>query len=147
MSISSISAATYTPPTSGSSLQSQILQAFKNLAQALQSNNLTGAQQAYTTLSQLIGSQGSSSQNSTNPLSQALSQIGSDLQSNNLAGAQQAFASLLQQASQQASTGQPQTDGHHGHHHHHGTGSVTQATSGTSLTGAASGPGSLNAIA
>jgi hypothetical protein len=106
MSISGISAATYTPPTSGSSLQSQISQALNNLVQALQSNNLDAAKQAYNTLSQLVGGQGSS-QDST-ILFKALSEIGSDLQSGNLPGAQQALASLIEQqqnSSAQAASG------------------------------------------
>jgi len=127
MSISGISASTYSLPTSGSSSQSQIVQAFKSLAQALQSDNLTGAQTAYNTLTKLLGNQGSS-QNSNSTLSQALSQIGSDLQSNNLSGAQQTFASLVQQLAQQASAGQLTP----------GLVSTTQAASGTSSTGAAS---------
>jgi hypothetical protein len=150
MSISSVTAAIYTPPVnSASSPQSQIGQAFQNLAQALQSNNVTGAKQAYTALSQLLASQGTSQ---SSPFSQALGQIGAALQANNLAGAQRAFATLLQHASalQPAAVGQPQTHGHHGHHHHGGTlaiGSAAQATSGTSLTAAVSGQGSVIATA
>jgi hypothetical protein len=129
MSISSISAATYTPPVSGSSLQSQISQAFKNLVQALQSNNLSAAQQAYNTLTQLVGGQGSS-QDST-ILFKALSEIGSDLQSGNLSGAQQTLGSLVEQIAQQNSSTQ----------------AATQAAGGSSPTGVTSGQALLNATA
>lgn len=135
MSISSISASIYMSPTSGSSSQSLIAQAFKNLAQALQSNNLTAAQKAYGTLNQALGGQSQSSSNTT--LSQALSQIGSDLQSGNLSGAQQTFATMLQQLAEQASAGQLTS----------GLFASTQATSGTSSTAAASGQGRLNVFA
>lgn len=104
--ISSVLAASYTPPhiNSAGSLQSQIAQAFQNLAQALQSNNQTAVQQAYAALAQLLGQE--ASQNSDSVLSQGLSQIGGDLQQGNLSGAQQTVATLLQQLAKQASAGQ-----------------------------------------
>jgi hypothetical protein len=77
-------------------------QAFNQLTNALQSGDLTAAQNAYNTLSSSPMAQGDS------PFAQALQQIGKDLQSNNLSGAQDALKSLQQQ--QRA---------HRGHHHHH----------------------------
>lgn len=82
-------------------------QAFGQLTNALQSGNLTAAQDAYNTLASSPLAQGNS------PFAQALKQIGQDLQSGDIADAQKALASLQQQ--QQA------RGGHH-HHHHHGGG-------------------------
>ncbi len=82
-------------------------QAFGQLTNALQSGNLTAAQDAYNTLASSPIAQGNS------PFAQALQQIGQDLQSGDIADAQKALASLQQQ--QQA------RGGHH-HHHHHGGG-------------------------
>jgi hypothetical protein len=91
--------------SSGSSVsfqQSPFAQAFQSLAQALQSGDLAGAQKAFSTLSQLLNNQnsssygpnGQSSTSSQDPFITALNQIGSDLQSGDLAGAQQTLASL-----------------------------------------------------
>jgi uncharacterized protein (DUF2336 family) len=77
-------------------------QAFSQLTNALQSGNLSAAQNAYTTLASSPAAQGNG------PFAQALQQIGQDLQSGDLGDAQKALAALQQQ--QQA----------HGHHHHHG---------------------------
>ena len=77
-------------------------QAFSQLTNALQSGNLSAAQDAYSTLASSPAAQGNG------PFAQALQQIGQDLQSGDLKDAQQALASLQQQ--QQA----------RGHHHHHG---------------------------
>jgi hypothetical protein len=85
-------------------------QAFNQLANALQSNNLTAAQDAYNTLASSPAAQGSG------PFAQALQQIGQDLKSGALGDAQQALASLQQQ--QQA----------HGHHHHHHGGGISGAS-------------------
>lgn len=73
-------------------------QNFEALAQALQSNDLTGAKQAYSALTQ-------NNPGGTPPPNSPLAQIGQALQSNDLSGAQNAFATL------QA--------GRHKHHHHH----------------------------
>jgi hypothetical protein len=93
-------------------------QDFQSLVSAISSGNLSQAQQAYATLTQLQTGNGTSSSSSTssassapqNGFQQALSQIGSDLQSGNITGAQQTLASL-----QQSHEGG-------GHHHHHGGG-------------------------
>lgn len=73
-------------------------QSFEALAQALQSNDLTAAQQAYASLVQ-------NTPGGTIPPNSPLAQIGQALQSNDLTAAQNAFATL------QA--------GRHKHHHHH----------------------------
>ena len=116
-------------------------QQFAQLAKAISSGDLTGAQQAFAQLSQTLGnnSNGSTAGNSNDPVSQALSSIGQALQSGDIGGAQQALASLQQQA-----------QGARGHHHHGhrgdagqngddanasstATASVTAGTSGATL--------------
>jgi uncharacterized protein (DUF2336 family) len=87
-------------------------QAFSQLTNALQSGNLSAAQNAYTTLASSPAAQGNG------PFAQALQQIGQDLQSGDLGDAQKALAALQQQ--QQA----------HGHHHHH-HGGVSAASNST----------------
>jgi DNA-binding FadR family transcriptional regulator len=105
---------------------------FKSLAQALQSGDLAGAQQAMASLQQdspwvnraLSGATDGNSTSggaATSPL-QALSKA---LQSGDLAGAQQAFAKLQQAVG-----------GHHGHHHH----AASAASSATASTTATSAP-------
>jgi hypothetical protein len=79
-------------------------QAFQQLSSALQSGDLAGAQTAYSTLSQSIGT------NANSPLASALQQIGSDLQSGDLTGAQATLSALQQQTQAQRAH----------HHHHHG---------------------------
>ncbi len=72
-------------------------QNFSNLTSALQSGNLSAAQQAFSSLS------GNSSNVSSNS---PLAQLGQALQSGNLTAAQQAMQTLMSQRG--------------GHHHHHG---------------------------
>jgi hypothetical protein len=83
-------------------------QAFSQLASALQSGDLSGAQQAYATLASSPAAQGNS------PSAQALQKIGQDLQSGDLADAQKALASLQHAR---------------GHHHHHGAKPAEQPNS------------------
>lgn len=97
--------------------------AFGQLVGALQSGDLSSAQDAYNTLASSPLAQGNS------PLAQTLQQIGQDLQSGDIAGAQKALASLQQQ--QHA----------HGHHHHHHGGSEV---SGASNTNSANGTNGTN---
>ncbi|HVN27422.1 MAG TPA: hypothetical protein VMT64_03000 [Candidatus Binataceae bacterium] len=86
-SLASLSAATATDTTRNTGFYS----GFEQLASSLQSGNLSGAQQAYNTLSGLL-------KNSTtaSPVSQAFKAIGEALQSGNLGAAQQAFSTLQQ---------------------------------------------------
>ncbi|MGO8919016.1 MAG: hypothetical protein ACLQJR_24205 [Stellaceae bacterium] len=98
MSITSVtsSQASFTPPSSQQ--MTEFKNDFQQLAQAIQSGNLSSAQQAYATLSQFISQNPSpgGANGQSNPLTQALSQIGSALQSGNLSGAQSALTSLQQ---------------------------------------------------
>src|SRR5262249_58554963 len=85
-------------------------QQFLQLARAISSSNLSGAQQAFANLSQTLGNgaNGGDSSNPTDPVSQALAAIGQALQSGDIGAAQQALASLQQ------------AHGARGHHHPHG---------------------------
>jgi len=94
-------------------------QTFGQLANAIQSGDLTSAQNAYNTLASSPLAQGNS------PFAQALQQIGQDLQNNDIAGAQKALAVLQQQL---------QARGGH-HHHHHGGGGVESASSTSNTNG------------
>ena len=113
MAVSGISPSSQLPPQSAQSSQSDPQQLFSQLASAISSGNLTGAQQAYTQLTQSLGS----NVNPNSPVGQALNQIGQELQSGSISGAQQALTSLQQQL-QAGQTGQASK----GHHHHGGGG-------------------------
>lgn len=104
-------------------------QQFLQLVKAINSGNLTGAQQALAQLNQTLGnnSNGSNNADSPNdPFAQALDTIGQALQSGDIGGGQQALASLQQQA--QAARG---------HHHHHGHGGDAGSTGSTNASGTA----------
>jgi hypothetical protein len=132
MSVSPISSVGYTYQTYQTNWQnnvSQIKQDFQSLASDLQSNNLTGAQQAFTALQQLLPNPSAGNQTQTgqsgsgqNQFGTDLSAVGQALQNGDLSGAQQAFATLQQDM--QSVQGQ-----HHYHHHHHHGSSSTQSTS------------------
>jgi len=107
MSISGISSM-QSPYQPGSQSSAQGLGGYmQQLASALQSGNLSSAQQAYGGVeSSLQGIQGSSAASGTSSsqggsflsqLQQAMNQIGSDLQSGNLPAAKTAFTNLQQQ--------------------------------------------------
>jgi DNA-binding FadR family transcriptional regulator len=106
---------------------------FQQLAQALQSGNMTGAQQAFAALQQAGSSSGAQGQSSppsgqSNPLANDFSTLGQALQAGDLSSAQKAFATLQQdmQGIRQAH-----------HHHHHGgvQNAAASAVSGLSATG------------
>ncbi len=96
-------------------------QSFQTLAQALQSNDLSAAQQAYTSLVQ-------NTPGGTVPPNSPLAQIGQALQSNDLSSAQKAFTAL-------------QAGRHGHHHHHHGTPPTDASPTGSPQTSTASGTG------
>ncbi len=83
---------------------------FQQLAQALQSGNLSSAQQVFGALTQ--NASGSTAIQNTQ-LGQDFSTLGSDLQAGNLTAAQKAYATLKQDVQNASSAGQV-------HHHHHG---------------------------
>jgi hypothetical protein len=99
--------------SSASTTNNPIEQAFAQLAQDLQSGNLSAAQQDYSTIQQDMQSASAthghhhhhhseSSQESgdDNTLEQLFGQLGQDLQSGNLSAAQQDYTSLQQQFQQ-----------------------------------------------
>ena len=134
MSTSSISSASsgYQP----NSLQSTLRQNFQTLSQAIQSGNLSAAQQAYAARSQNAPAQANGS--AANPFQQALAGIGSALQSGDIASAQTALQGLQQNMK-----------AHHGHHHRGSAdagGSSAQASTAIStLLSAASPPVDISA--
>jgi hypothetical protein len=93
---------------------------FQQFAQALQSGNLTGAQQAFSALTSSAASSGLLSVQ----LKQDLSKLGSALQSGNLTGARDAYTSVQQNLQ----NSNPVT----AHHHrpHSGGGGLQFLTSG-----------------
>ncbi len=99
---------------------SQRIQDFQALQSALQSGNLSGAQQALAAFqqdqpksSQAVSNSSASSQ--TSPVAKDLQALQSALQSGNLSGAQQAFASFKQDV--QSAGGAHRAHHHHGGHH------------------------------
>lgn len=148
MTVSAISANSYLQniasssaqqPSSGASTRS----AFKSLAQALQSGDLQGAQQAFKTIQGAWSArltQTSPNTQSTNgsntTVQNAFASLGQALQSGDLQGAQQAF-STLQNAVQH------NLKMHRGHHHHapdpnNGNSSATGTSNGADTTGVTS---------
>jgi DNA-binding FadR family transcriptional regulator len=138
----------------------QVQQDYTQLANALQSGNLTNAQAAFTALQQVLQTQtgtntASSTTSTTNstssqdPILNDFNALGQALSSGNLSQAQSAFAQLQSdvQAAQQSTATQAQSlsqalktavEGHHHHHHgggdHDGGGASTQSSSSQSST-------------
>jgi soluble cytochrome b562 len=132
VSISAISGQTLNASTTGSA-STDFGQQFKQLADALDSGDLSDAQQAYADLSQLQDSGQGPSANSNSPLAKVLGQIGQSLQSGDLTGAQQSLQSFQQARG-----------GHHHHGHHGGASAAPQTTPPTSNTTTSStDPGSV----
>ena len=125
MSISAITSGNTYQASNIQSKYKQQMQDFQDLAGALQSGDLSGAQKAFTTLQNDLPNIQQGGQN--NPLSSDFSDLASALKSGNLQDAQKAFAKLQQdmQAVQQ---------GHHRHHHKKVANSTEAA--GTSKTNA-----------
>ncbi len=102
---STSSTASATSPTTSNPIE----QEFAQLAQDLQSGNLSAAQQDYSTIQQDMQSAMAvhghhhhhhSESSQENQLSQLFSQLGQDLQSGNLSAAQQDYTTLQQQFQQ-----------------------------------------------
>ena len=117
--------------SSNQSGSNSISSEFQQLGQALQSGNLSQAQQDFATLTQNLPSAtqtaapNTTAANTTNPLTQAITQLGNDLQSGKLSAAQSDF-STVQQDLQQQSGGQIRG---HGHHHHRAESSQDSSSS------------------
>lgn len=131
-SISSLSSSTgYLPAASSQNNSAQRRADFQQIVQDLQNNELSGAQQAYSALTQTgvdastVASLSGSSSTSSTSGSSPLDALGQALQNNDLSGAQQALAKLKQ--------------AHHGGgHHHHGGDASMQASTSASSAGATS---------
>jgi hypothetical protein len=121
----------------------KLKQDFDTLAQALTSNNLAGAQQAFATFQQDLknipqsqGVQQSQAAQQTSQTGQpnprdALAALNQALNSGNLTGAQNAFSALLQDL--QGQTGAA----HHHRHHQRGGGEQPAAVAGASTAATA----------
>jgi hypothetical protein len=134
MSISAISgSSSLYQPNQQTSQQQDLL----TLTNTISSGDLSGAQQAYDSLTQAQAA-GGNAPDPNSPRGQALAQIGKDLQSGDINGAQQTISALKSQ-------GKGHAHGHHGHHHAappdqaaSTTASPTSASTTTSSTTASS---------
>jgi hypothetical protein len=124
-SISSVSSGTDIFQSAVQPNNKQIKNDFKALATALQSGNLSDAQQAYATLQKdapnLFNSNSSSSQ--AGAQNNPLAAIGTALQAGDITSAQTAFSTLQQSQ---------KTGGHH--HHHHAKPAASAAAADTTST-------------
>ena len=93
---------------------SQTQSEFQQLAQDLQTGNLSAAQTDFAALQQNAPAGQTSS---SSPLSQAFSTLGKDLQAGNLSAAQQDFATLKQDVTNLQQAAQQGVQVHHHHHH------------------------------
>ena len=147
MNVSNVSPLATSYPTPGPSIFQQTGQDFRALQNALQSGDLSSAQQAFASLQKDLqpaaGAAGSSSASpwsQNNPLGKDFQALQSALQSGDLSGAQSAFASVKQDL-QSAGAAR----GHH--HHHHKSSSAarsgTQTSDSTSTSAVSATTGSL----
>lgn len=117
---------------------------FQALASALNSGDLSGAQNAFAALQkdlppgQQAGATGGQNDNSkNNPVATDFQNLSQALSSGDLSSAQSAFAKLQQDM-------QAMQGGHRGHHHHHGGGAIApqpQPQPDNTSTGASSSSG------
>jgi hypothetical protein len=139
MSVSGISSTSFCQPGAVQNSYQQRRAEFQQLGQALQSGDLSAAQQDFAELTQTSSGQTQgvpTAQSAQSAKSQMVAQefnnLGQALGSGDLVRAQQAYSQM-----QQDVQGAQQTQGHHHHHHHH---AVTQAAqSGTSDSSNSSG--------
>ena len=128
MSVSGIMSTSFFQPSQVQNSFQQRRAEFQQLGQALQSGNLSAAQQDFaeltssgssastsgaTTATTTTAATGTGSAASTSPVSsigQEFTALGQALQAGNLSAAQQAYSAMQQIG---------QTQGHHHHHHHH----------------------------
>ena len=106
MSVTGVASTSNTYQTSSTNPYAQVKQDFQNLGKALQSGNLSDAQQAFATLQQDSPTSGQPQGNQSSNASNPMQDLGNALQSGDLSGAQTAFAQM-----QKAGKG-------HGHRHH-----------------------------
>ena len=134
MSVSAVSSSSPFAPAVSPTDYRKARADFQALSDALQSNDLAGAQKDFTALQQdaPVFAQALSNAQSTSTAASAgdLKSLASALQSNDLTGAQSAMAALKQDTA--STTGV----GHHHRHHHYGAGNsaTTPASSTTPVT-------------
>jgi hypothetical protein len=133
MSISSISSGVSTGIQYGQEVSRQRRQDFADLANALKSNDLGGAQKAFSDL-QSLAQPGSSSTatppTGTSPVQKDFAALSQALSAGNLSQAQTDFNQM--QTDFKATAGQNGgTGGVHGHHHHHHAAAAYQQQSDT----------------
>ncbi len=137
----------------------QVRQDYLQLASALQSGSLTGAQSAFAALEQALQTQSgtntstapaTSSTNSNDPIANDLNALGQALSSGNLTQAQSAFTQLNQDIqSAQHSQDPPQgfrAEEHHHHRHGVGGGFSSQSSSSSSATNSYSSSNSSSTV-
>ncbi|MFI5303206.1 MAG: hypothetical protein ACHQYP_00300 [Nitrospiria bacterium] len=119
MSVNSVSSNHALYQVNAQATNQKVQQNLSNLGSALQSGNLTGAQQALTAFEQVLNmsktgnpSQTFSSSSGNNKLSSDLSALENDLKSQNTTSAQADFNQLIQDL-------QSVQKGHHHHHSHY----------------------------
>ena len=148
MSISAVCSNSSFAQSDSTSVMNQWKQDFRQLASALQSGNLAGAQKAFKALQQLQqsnpsggqSSNGQSASSGNSPIQNDFAALGQALSSGNLSAAQGDFSQLqsaMQAAGANGASGGAQS-AHHGHHHRHvssGTDSDNSAGGATSSTG------------
>ena len=118
MSISGVSSSSGLSQTDSQSSVNQLRQTFKQLASSLQSGDLAGAQQAFTSLEKLLqSSKVQPASTPQSPVQSDLAALGQALSSGDLSAAQGDFSKLqkdLQSAGQSNASSQSRR---HGHHH------------------------------
>ena len=139
--ISAITNAYHAYQTSGQNKFAQGQQGFQGLDSALQSGNLTAAQNAFAALQPLLPNSSTGNQtpngqqgNNPNPLAADLNAVGQALQSGKLSDAQKAFAKLKQHMQS--------LQGRYHHSHHNGSASTQSTRPTTSNASAGSNAGS-----
>lgn len=155
MSVCAVSSNSSPAQNESSSVMKQGEQDFKQLASALQSGNLAGAQKAFQALQQLQQSNPSAGQSSTgqaattsgNAIQTDFAALGQALSSGNLSAAQSDFSQLktdMQAAGASGASGAQSA--HRGHHHRHASSASDSdsdsAASTASTTSASSQSGS-----
>ena len=145
MSISAVSTNSNYWSNSSNSVGQQSQQDFQELGQALQSGNLSGAQQAFSALQQLMPNASSSNSQTqtlppltgTNSISNDLSALTQAIQSGNQTDAQTDLTKLTQDL--QSVKGKS-----HHHHHHHASTSLQDVTSASADSSASSSSSTSN---
>ncbi len=148
MSVSAVSNNNSLSQTGSQGSAGQAEKLFKQLASSLKSGNLSGAQQAYSSLQKLMqggqsGSQTASAQNSS--FQNDFAALGQALNSGNLSQAQGDF-SKIQSDLQSASSSSSAQSAHRGHHHHHSSGASSGAASQTTTSASQTTSGSTVSI-